>query len=87
MNGFIKRIRTWFASFLTIETLSREQKLMLFAVLFFFCATGVSGVYINLFLYQTTVEAAGVVATDALTNVIVFNLLVYIFMFINIRFL
>ena len=82
MNGFIKRIRTWFASFLTIETLSREQKLMLFAVLFFFCATGVSGVYINLFLYQTTVEAAGVVATDALTNVIVFNLLVYIFMFI-----
>ncbi len=82
MSGIMKRIRTWFASFLSVETLSREQKLMLFAVLFFFCATGVSGVYINLFLYQTTVNAAGLAVTDALTSVIVFNLLAYIFMFI-----
>lgn len=82
MSGILKRIRTWFASFLSVETLSREQKLMLFAVLFFFCATGVSGVYINLFLYQTTANAAGLAPTDALTSVIVFNLLAYIFMFV-----
>lgn len=81
MAGLIKRIKTWFTSALSVEVLSREQKLMLFSVLFFFCATGVSGVFINVFLYQATVNAAGVAGSDAMTNVIVFNLLAYIFMF------
>ncbi len=80
MSGLIKRIRVWFTSVLSVETLLHEQKLLLFAILFYFCATGVSGVFINLFLYQTTVNIAGMAATNALANVIVFNLFTYIFL-------
>ncbi len=82
MSGLIKRIRTWFTSFLSVETLLHEQKLLLFAILFYFCATGVSGVFVNLFLYQTTVNTAGLAATNALANVIVFNLFTYIFLLV-----
>lgn len=82
MSGLIKRIRTWFTSVLSVEILLHEQKLLLFAILFYFCATGVAGVFINLFLYQTTVNTAGLAATNALANVIVFNLLTYIFLLV-----
>ncbi len=79
MHNLIKRVRAWFTSVLSVEILLREQKLLLFAMLFYFCATGVCGVYVNLFIYRTTVNLASMAATNALTNVIVFNLLTCIF--------
>ncbi len=80
MAEMIKRVRAWFASILSIEQLLREQKLLLLAMLFYFCATGVSGIFINLFLYQTTLNTTGLLPVNALMNVILYNVYTYVFL-------
>jgi len=80
MSGVIKRIRVWFSSFLSTETLLREQKSLLFAMLFYFLAVGFSGVFINLLIYTATVNSAGLLPAEAMVNIIRYNLYTYLFM-------
>lgn len=78
MSELVKRVRAWFTSIISIESLLREQKLLLFAMLFYFCANSVSSVFLNLFIYQTTVNSSGLLSVDALTNVILYNIYTYV---------